>query len=521
MNAPISILDAMADPALFGPNFPSSSWSPWRCCAAALFGLTNGLSADDQRFIRRRLGTRSVPSYAVREGWLVIGRRGGKSRFAALVAVFLACFRDYTELLAPGERGTLMVVASDRRQARNVHGYISGLLHAVPMIEALIDNETKEAIELTNGITIEIHTANYRAIRGYTVVGAICDEVAFWRSEDAANPDAEILNALRPSMATVPGSLLLCISSPYARRGELWRAYRDYYGRDHDRVLVWQADTRTMNPTVPSDVIEQAYVDDEAVAASEYGAQFRRDLESYISREAIEAVTVDGRLELPPVSDTSYAAFVDPSGGSRDSMTIAVAHQDKDHIVVDAVREVKPPFSPEAVVGEFASLLKTYRVGWVAGDRYAGEWPREQFRKREIDYRVSDRAKSELYRDLLPLLNSGRIELLDLPSLRSQLGSLERRTTRAGKDVIDHSPGGRDDVVNAVAGAAMVVARQAAQVPLRLVNAHTPDSELSAEERRARDAEEAERAARVVTDAIKKEGCYWPNSGGNMRDGWR
>jgi hypothetical protein len=138
------------------------------------------------------------------------------------------------------------------------------------MLEALIADETKEASELTNGLTIEIHTASFRTLRGYTCIGAVGDEIAFWPSEDSANPDTEILAALRPAMATVPDALLLVISSPYARRGELWAAYEKHFGRGDSDVLVWQADTLTMTPTVPASVIARAYEDDEAIAGAEY-----------------------------------------------------------------------------------------------------------------------------------------------------------------------------------------------------------------------------------------------------------
>jgi len=60
---------------------------------------------------------------------------------------------------------------------------------------------------------------------------------------------------------------------------------------------------------------------------------------------------------------------------------------------------------------------------------------------------------------LLPLLNSNRIELLDHPRLINQLTGLERRTSRAGRDTIDHVPGGHDDVANAAAGAAVLAAQ--------------------------------------------------------------
>ena len=53
------------------------------------------------------------------------------------------------------------------------------------------------------------------------------------------------------------------------------------------------------------------------------------------------------------------------------------------------MREVRPPFSPEAVVAEFAATLRSYRVTKVSGDRYTREWPREQFRKFGITYEVA------------------------------------------------------------------------------------------------------------------------------------
>jgi hypothetical protein len=158
-------------------------------------------------------------------------------------------------------------------------------------------------------------------------------------------------------------------------------------------------------------------------------------------------------VELPPITGVTYSAFVDPSGGSKDSFTLAIVHRDAESIIVDAMRAIKPPFSPESVVDEFAALLKLYRLSEVTGDRYAGEWPRERFRKAGINYKLSDRAKSDFYRDLLPLLNSGRVELPDSKQLQAELLGLERRTARGGRDSIDHAPGQHDDLINAVAGA--------------------------------------------------------------------
>ena len=447
----LTVLDAMKDPTLFAAWFKGQSWDPWQAFLSALFGLP--MDAGSLVSFQRHTGRQTPPESPAKEAWLVVGRRGGKSLIAALVAVFLACFRDYRRVLAPGERGVVMTIAADRRQARVVFGYITGFLEATPMLAKLVQSKTKESVELSNRITLEVHTASFRTVRGYTVVAAICDEIAYWPNENSADPDTEILNGLRPGMLTVPDSLLLCISSPYARRGALWQAWRDHYGKDRDPVLVWQSDTRSMNGTVDPKIIEAAYEQDEAAASAEYGAEFRSDVEGFVRQEVIEAAVVPGRYELPPVSSLRYHAFADPSGGSSDSFTLAIAHSEDGKAVLDCIREKKPPFSPASVTVEFSELLKSYGLREVTGDFYGGLWPTEEFQKNGITYQRSEQTKSEIYLELLPLLNSSRVELLENKRLGSQLAGLERKTSRAGKDSVDHPPSGHDDTINSAAGA--------------------------------------------------------------------
>ena len=455
----LTILEAIRDPQLFAPWFKDpATWRAWFAFLAALFALP--MDAEGLALYQRHTGRETVLTEPASEAWVIVGRRGGKSLIAALVAVFLACFKDYSSALSPGERATVMCLAADRRQARVVLRYISGLFDGIPMLEAMVESRTAEAIHLRNRVSIEIHTASFRSTRGYSVAAVIADEVAFWRDDSSSNPDVEIVNALRPAMATIPGALLLGISSPYSRRGVLWEAHRRHFGKDGSPVLVWQADTRSMNPTVDASIIERAMEEDEASARAEYGAEFRRDIEAFLTREALEAVVVPGRRELPPIAGQRYVAFVDPSGGSSDSMTLAIAHKENGSAVLDAVREVRPPFSPEAVVEDFAEALRRYRLSQVVGDRYGAEWVAEAFRKAGIQYKPAEKPKSDLYRELLPAIHSQTVELLDLPKLAAQLISLERRTARGGRDSIDHPPKSHDDVANAVAGAVHLVLKR-------------------------------------------------------------
>ena len=450
-----NILKALDDRRLFGGVLKDrATWAAWRAFLAALFGL--GMADSEADIYRACTGRSALPLAAFVEAWLICGRRAGKSFMMALVAIFLACFSDYRPFLGPGERATIMVVAADRKQARTVMRYIRGLLE-IPALAKLVDNITADSIDLARQVTIEVGTASHKSLRGYSIAAMLADELAFWPQEDATSPDEEILAAVRPAMATIPGAMLLCASSPYARRGALWEAFRRHYGQDDPSVLVWKAATRTMNPSVPQRFIDEALERDPAHATAEYLAEFRSDIEAFISREAVDAAVIPGRFELAPANRVQYYAACDPSGGSQDSFTLAICHAERGgKIVIDAIRERKPPFSPEAVTDEFCDLLKSYRVRTVHGDRYAGEWPRERFRKSGVTYELFEQTASDNFRDLLPLLNAGRVELLDHPRLIGQLCALERRTSRSGKDMISHPPSGHDDIVAAVAGAALL-----------------------------------------------------------------
>ncbi|SIO50110.1 hypothetical protein SAMN05443247_06635 [Bradyrhizobium erythrophlei] len=453
--AVLSIIDVCQDPDLFGPWFKGQSWAAWFVFLRVMFGLP--LDEAGLQLFQACTG-RSAPSPSgYLEASLIIGRRGGKSLILALIATYLACFFDWRPFLTGGERGTIMVIAADRRQATVIFRYLREML-GIPLLAGMIQRETADTLELNNGVTIEIQTASFRTIRGRTVVAALADELAFWMSDDSANPDVEILGAIKPAMATIPKALMLKASSPYARRGALWADYRKHYAKDESTTLVWVASTRRMNPCVPQSFIDAAYEDDPASAAAEYDAQFRTDVEGYVTREAIEAVTSVGVFERPFITGQKYFAFCDPSGGAADSMTLAIGHLERGKIesdktaAVDAIRERRAPFSPENVVDEFVQLLQIYKITAVTGDRYGSNWVSERFRIHGVRYEPAEKPKSDLYKDVLPAINSGQVDFLDHPRMTAQFCSLERRTARGGRDSIDHPPHGRDDIANAVAG---------------------------------------------------------------------
>jgi hypothetical protein len=175
-------------------------------------------------------------------------------------------------------------------------------------------------------------------------------------------------------------------------------------------------------------------------------------LETFLSGESIEAVTVPGRFELPPIDDVSYFGFVDPSGGRGDAMTLSIVHRERSgKIIQDCIRAVFPPFRPQTAVKDFAKVLKSYGLTSVTGDRYSGSWCSSEFREEGIEYKNSELSKSDLYLEFLPVIMQGQVELLDHKRMTGELRNLERRTGQQ-KDNIDHPPGLHDDLSNAAAG---------------------------------------------------------------------
>jgi hypothetical protein len=353
---------ALSDPDLFAGEFGATSWLSWR---SLLLGMLGEKLTDEERQAFQTLTARErEPLQRVQEFWGAIGRRGGKSRAIALLVTYLATLVDHRMNLSIGERGVVLVLAQNQRQARVIFDYTSAIIESVPPLARMVANKTVEAITLTNGIDVVIRAASYRGLRGLTSIAVIADEISYWFDEaSSSNPDSMILDAVRPTLATTDG-MLISIGSPHARRGTLWTTYQKHYGAHGDPlILVAQGASRDLNPTLPQAVVDRALEQDEAVAKAEYLGQFRSDLEQYITREQLEPCIAVGVRERGPMADVTYDGFLDPAGGSgADAMALCIGHKVEDQIILDALRVRQPPFNPSDVVAEFAETCASYRV---------------------------------------------------------------------------------------------------------------------------------------------------------------
>jgi hypothetical protein len=461
----IDIVAAMGHPRLFGPWFEGPSWNNWRTVLKGAFALP---MSDEERAFFRSVAERDPPTKQVRYFWAIIGRAGGKDSVASLISATAAALFEPGRKLRPGERALVMCLACDRDQAKIVLDYTRSYFAEIPPLKAMVVRETATGFELSNGVDVAISTNSYRAVRGRTLLCAVLDETAFWRDERSSTPDEEVYRAIKPGLARMPGSMLIGISTPYRKAGLLYRMFKEHYGRDDDDVLVIRAPSIVFNPTLDQTIIDRALAEDPAGAAAEWNATFRDDVSGWATRELIEAAVDRGVTVRPPVAGVRYHSFVDVSGGVSDSFACAVSHSEDRTAVLDCVVEVKPPFNADAATAQVADVLKSYRCFSTTGDRYGSEWVIQAFKRNNINYQHSERDRSALYLDALPLFSSGRVRLLDSARLVSQFASLERIALPTGKERIQKPRGGHDDLCNVAAGCCALA--QASAPPLNITS---------------------------------------------------
>jgi hypothetical protein len=468
----VTLTHAMTDTSLFGNTFAAASFWTWKVCAK----LIDGIPLSEQREIDlfeqatgrtyNRQARRAKET--VRHLLLLCGRRAGKDRFLSAVGVWrCALCADWRKFQSAGEGAVVILLGRDKKQAAILRRYCRGLLQ-VPALAEQVVRETSEVIEFRNGSSLEITSNDVGLVRGRSAIAVLGSECCHWRTaEYAASSDEEVVGAAIPSMAMCPdGGLLVLGSSVYRKRGYMFRQYRELFGNNDTDDLVWFAPSKTMNPALPSWVVDKAMAADPHKAGAEFLNLWREDLSECYPIDAVEGCTDINIFERPRVPGTVYRAYQDAaSGGGSDSFTLAIAHRDAGSsiAVLDLLRERKPRFVAYEVIAEFAKILKHYGIGEIYGDRYSFQLFSDEWRKHAITVREPETSTntSSNYLRGLPLVLGRRARLLTNTTLKNQLLSLERRVVD-GHEVVDHPKvaGAHDDVAAAAIGALVTVAHR-------------------------------------------------------------
>jgi len=518
MNKPSNIIEAITSPAYFGPAFKKSeTWQNWLTLWKAVYGLE--MTPEEMEVFRTCTGRQAVLQNGYREIYAIAGRRSGKTRMAATLVAFEALWGGWEQYLAQGERAYLFLFAVDKTQASVAYNYVKGLLELFP---DEIERITTDEIQLKNRCSIMIKTSNYASSRGFSTAVVVLDELAFYPTEQYASPAEELITALLPSL--LPGGFIFGASTPYARFGYLFDAYETYFGQDEEDVLIWKAGTRLLNPTFSDNILTRLFKGKlrRAHMETEINAEFRSDIEAFLPDSLIKGVMT--KQPALPEPGRNYFAFLDPSGGRVDSMTLGIAHvEEAEGIVLDRLEEFTPPFSPEEVVMNFAGLLKSYGISRCTSDRFGGTWIEEPFRKQGITIEMAELSASEIYLEFQVLVSMNRVRLLKHEKLYLQLRALERRARSGGRDLVTHPDGGHDDVANAAAGVCVITRRQFShrQPALPVLGHHQADRVMSPTLVEARRQAELRRDnIKIFDDWMREDGQHATRVGQAIRKRW-
>ena len=166
--------------ALHSDNFFKSlfkdigTWHAWEVYLRALYGLPIE-DKKDRKLFKNCTGLKRSPATRIKESFVICGRRSGKSFISAVVAVYVATFKDWSKFLSAGERGYIFIIANDKSQARIIKNYVSGILKSRAGLERLVEKDLTWEVELKNQVTIMVKTASFRTLRGYTLLAAILE----------------------------------------------------------------------------------------------------------------------------------------------------------------------------------------------------------------------------------------------------------------------------------------------------------------------------------------------------------
>jgi|GEM_PF-835052 len=447
------------------------TWFNWFVLLAAAYGLEPSIVAaafgrpvdDVLATFKTFTGRPDWPLKPCHELWILSGRKSGKSRIISVIIIYEMLVRTaWQQYLSPGETCIFPAVAIDRQQARIIFDFCRGILKSNKHYRGMIRNESKEEIELTNRATLRVMTADKASSRGplYGILAA--DEVAFWRSGDSfANPDSEVFSAIEPGL--YDGAMIVSISSVAGEFGLLHKTYKEHYGANDDPVLVWKSDTKSMNPLYSQAKIDRLLTKDQVVGRAEYFSEFRTDLSGLYNSLALEDCRISGRMDIPFYPGNSYRAFVDMSGGKKDSHSLAICHLEKStgKAVIDATREIKPGpnVKPSMAVKDFADIIKSYHLTKAVSDFYGALWVVEAFSREDIKLERAEKNSSEIYIYCTGLFSDRQVELPDNDRLLNQLKALMRKIIPGGRDKVLSGKADRShsDLSNAVCGAIFLV----------------------------------------------------------------
>jgi hypothetical protein len=495
---------AISDPKLLGKHWQTLS-TPQQVVLKAFYGLK--LTDEELMHWSVLQGSCTIDELGYTTSWepvpykpkeydtlvLNVGRRSGKTdRIMSTAFAYEVTLGGHAQYVRPGQEFKALFVAQTIDDAVRNMQFPRLNLEESPLLKEAFDGAPLDRIiRLRNGIEIVAEPPTIKSSRGHAIPVVLLDEFAFWyTNEGAANPDYEVLAAVRYSMAQFPHAKKLLGTTPWVEEGLAFKYSKaGTEGRllkceecanadvkicphnvkartQYEGILVIRATTAQMqNPLIPKPRLQKIFNDDPDVFPRESLAQFIKSKSGFLNPDKVDKATWKGKLahtalprrNRPEDPVPTYIATLDPAF-RKDSFTFSIMHHDpRLGIVQDRLMEWKPlkgiPLNPKVVLDDIRPVLKEFRINGVYSDQYQLESlqqlaldatdGRYTFSITGVDFTGTSKAK--ICGSFRMLLNQERIKLIDNDELADQLKKLERRVLQSGHIQIAAPPGKHDD----------------------------------------------------------------------------
>jgi hypothetical protein len=398
-----------------------------------------------------------TPGRFVRNPVLTAGRRFGKTHHVAVPqAIHAAVFRNY-ENTRPGERPTVLFLATTKDQADIDHRAVVEVFRNSPTLKAFMPIFTRRGtLSLRNAVDVIVQKNDLRSNRGLPVVFCCAEELNFWRSEDdpTQNPAEEVLAAVRPALIQFLFGRLLMVSSPWNKSGPMWSAFSKRL--ETREPLCMRMTSMQGNPTLDPALLEAERLRDPDRYEREINAEWLDAASALLPGDALDAAIAKNRHENPPKTGVMYVLGLDAAFRS-DAFAAAWTHAEGERVIVDYVRSWQPqpkrPVNFSVTMDSIIETCKYYGCRKAYADQVANEVIKQKLAQHGIALEQTStggRRASGVYQSLRAKCLAGQLELLDHAELIGQLRRLEIVRTSGGGETCAASSG-HDDIAVATA----------------------------------------------------------------------
>lgn len=419
---------------------------------------------------------------------LIVGRRGGKTTLAAIVAIYSTLKINWRPYLTKTPVATVLVLSHSVDLSEEILDILKQLVEGSQVLNLLRNlkkkNTTKifhlkvpflkdgDKVEYSN-VRVKVGAASKKTTRGSAVCTLLCDEVAFWNlAEESAEPDHEILRAARMSLLQFrEHGTIIKMSSPGIKQGVLYDEWQKREDLKNDYIQ-FKAPSWVWNTILGVNEFKAEHRLDPEGFDTELRANFVDSISNFILPEFVDMCITRGVTFNPPSDDgkTIYSAAIDAAfKGDRFGFSI-VGYNEK-RVTMYALKYWEGSKKAPVQVHEVASYIRTvcrqYGLNEVVSDQYSFQPMRELFLQYGINLVENTFTlpyKRKIYFGLKRLIHNQQIDLLDIPLLAKEIKELVVEQTASGQIRIGHPQGGSDDLSDATAVAVHRVMEKAGVV---------------------------------------------------------